>query len=177
MCSTLFSQEIPKFAPPSPTPYELGKYDEVPIGMFTGSPNLSIPLIEYKTDGLTIPITLAYNYGRFFHYIMEYHKNYNANHDVINFNYADELYKYVTSQEQSLLSWYVNYPISSQSNDWCHYPATLPYEGPLNSHNLNIKGKKIASISSNNPIYETINFEYNTTHPQVANYSLLTALI
>ncbi len=49
------------FTPPSPTAYELGKYGQIPVGMFTGTPNVSVPLYEYKTANLSVPISLSYN--------------------------------------------------------------------------------------------------------------------
>ena len=49
------------FIPPSPTAYELGRYGQIPVGMFTGTPNVSIPLYTYKTNNLSVPISLRYN--------------------------------------------------------------------------------------------------------------------
>lgn len=62
--SLTFSQddlELPNIVPPSPTAYELGKYGQIPVGMFTGTPNVSIPLYNYKAGNLTVPISLSYN--------------------------------------------------------------------------------------------------------------------
>jgi hypothetical protein len=319
----IYSQGLPKITPPSPTAYELGKYGDIPIGLFTGSPNVSIPLLEYKIKDLTIPITLGYssngikvdqletkvglgwvintggiitrtirqgpdelrgvkqpvvineNYksqefidyyntiingtkldnsgsliydsepdifnfnflgrsGRFttnndgeivllsdfslkVTYIpggfliidelgIKYYfntsessrldstgdngtsnmGNYSTtswsiskiimpNNEVVNFNYADEVYNYVTTQDQSL-SMYENYPISDVSSDNCRMKANPPREGPLMSYNLSIHGKSIIGISCTNAMYGTINFEYNTVHPQVANYGMLSSV-
>jgi len=63
-CVKSFAQEkdfVPSFIPPSPTAYELGKYGQIPIGLFTGTPNINIPLYEYKTKNLSVPISLSYN--------------------------------------------------------------------------------------------------------------------
>jgi len=49
------------FIPPSPTAYELGKYGQIPVGMFTGAPNVNIPLYQYRTNNLSVPISLSYN--------------------------------------------------------------------------------------------------------------------
>jgi len=49
------------FIPPSPTAYELGRYGQIPVGMFTGTPNVNIPLYTYKTNNLSVPISLRYN--------------------------------------------------------------------------------------------------------------------
>lgn len=45
----------------APTPYAFGTYGQVPIGMFTGTPNLQIPLYTMETDALSIPLTLSYS--------------------------------------------------------------------------------------------------------------------
>ncbi len=49
------------FIPPSPTAYELGKYGQIPVGLFTGAPNVNIPLYSYRTNNLSVPISLRYN--------------------------------------------------------------------------------------------------------------------
>ena len=51
----------PVIIPPSPTAYELGKYGQIPVGLFTGTPNYNLPLYEYKTKNLSVPISLSYN--------------------------------------------------------------------------------------------------------------------
>jgi hypothetical protein len=51
---------LPKMTPPSPTAGELGKYGNVPVGMFTGAPNISIPLISFKAKELESPMSLYY---------------------------------------------------------------------------------------------------------------------
>ncbi|RMZ59629.1 hypothetical protein D1632_08340 [Chryseobacterium nematophagum] len=55
---TIFS--LPNIIPPSPTAYALGNYGNIPVGAFTGSPNISIPLITYQTKNITLPIELFY---------------------------------------------------------------------------------------------------------------------
>lgn len=52
---------LPNIIPPSPTAYELGKYGQIPVGLFTGTPNVSVPLYTYRTKNLTLPISLSYN--------------------------------------------------------------------------------------------------------------------
>lgn len=52
---------LPEVTPPSPTAYELGKYGQIPVGEFTGTPNVNIPLYEYKTRNLSVPISLSYS--------------------------------------------------------------------------------------------------------------------
>jgi YD repeat-containing protein len=47
--------------PPSPEASELGKYGNVPVSLFTGTPNISIPLVELKGSVLSLPVSLSYN--------------------------------------------------------------------------------------------------------------------
>lgn len=46
--------------PPSPTASSLSKYGEVPVGYYTGMPQISIPLYEVKEGTLRCPIGLSY---------------------------------------------------------------------------------------------------------------------
>jgi YD repeat-containing protein len=58
-----FSQEqdyLPFYTPPSPDAYSLGKYGQIPVGMFTGTPNHNIPLYVYKTKNLSVPVSVSY---------------------------------------------------------------------------------------------------------------------
>ncbi|WP_166919754.1 RHS repeat domain-containing protein [Flavobacterium poyangense] len=54
------SKFLPNITPPSPTAGELGKFGNVPVGLFTGAANLSIPLLSFKTKDLESPISLYY---------------------------------------------------------------------------------------------------------------------
>jgi len=47
--------------PPSPTAYNLGKYGVMKTGLFTGTVNAEIPLLEYKTPNLSLPVFLSYS--------------------------------------------------------------------------------------------------------------------
>ncbi len=58
--SITFAQEMPKIIPPSPTAYKLGTYGKVPVNKYTGTINYTIPVFNYKTKNLTIPISLTY---------------------------------------------------------------------------------------------------------------------
>ncbi|MCD4731915.1 MAG: hypothetical protein K8R74_15010, partial [Bacteroidales bacterium] len=51
----------PSILPPSPTASELGMYGQIPVGLYTGTPNINIPLNTYKTKNLSLPISLSYN--------------------------------------------------------------------------------------------------------------------
>ncbi len=53
--------EYTKLIPPSPTAYELGKYGQIPVGYFTGTPSVSVPIYTYKAGKLSVPISLSYN--------------------------------------------------------------------------------------------------------------------
>jgi hypothetical protein len=53
--------KLPEVVPPSPTAFELGKFGELPVGMFNGTPNVSIPLYSYSTKNMAVPITLSYS--------------------------------------------------------------------------------------------------------------------
>ncbi len=48
---------------PSPTSASLGKFGDVPVGLFAGTPSLSIPLFTAKGRTLDLPITLRYSAG------------------------------------------------------------------------------------------------------------------
>lgn len=48
-------------SPASPTVSELGKYGEMPVSLFTGIPDISIPLYNIELDGNNLPITLNYH--------------------------------------------------------------------------------------------------------------------
>ena len=51
----------PLLSMPSPTASNLGLYGEIPVSEYTGTPNISIPLYEFKSKSFTIPITLSYH--------------------------------------------------------------------------------------------------------------------
>ena len=54
------SDFLPKIVPPSPEAYALGNYGNQPVGLFTGSPNVQVPLIEFKTKNINIPFIASY---------------------------------------------------------------------------------------------------------------------
>lgn len=54
------SKFLPNIVPPSPIANELGKFGNVPVGMFTGAANISIPLLTFKTNGISVPLSLFY---------------------------------------------------------------------------------------------------------------------
>jgi len=48
---------------PSPTASALGQYGNVPVGIYTGTAKVSVPLYEIHEGVLTLPISLSYNGG------------------------------------------------------------------------------------------------------------------
>jgi hypothetical protein len=51
--------------PPAPTAAALGKYGSVPVAMYTGVPEISIPLYTIKSKTLELPISLSYHAAGF----------------------------------------------------------------------------------------------------------------
>jgi hypothetical protein len=52
---------IQNILPPTPEAFAFSKYGNIPVGLFTGSPNLNIPLTDYILDNIKIPIYLNYS--------------------------------------------------------------------------------------------------------------------
>ncbi|NML56758.1 hypothetical protein [Chryseobacterium cheonjiense] len=52
---------LPKIVPSSPQASELGKYGNVPIGLFTGSPNINLNIYTLEEAGISIPVNVTYN--------------------------------------------------------------------------------------------------------------------
>jgi hypothetical protein len=52
---------IPKIAPVSPNAASLGVFGAIPVGHYTGIPNISIPIYEINLDGKKVPINLSYH--------------------------------------------------------------------------------------------------------------------
>src|SRR5690606_32756779 len=58
----LFPQEnLPRYVPASPSAAELGRYGQIPVGMFTGSLQYSVPLLEIGYHDFKMPISLSYS--------------------------------------------------------------------------------------------------------------------
>ena len=55
------AQELPKVMPPSPEATSVFKFGEVPVSLYTGVPNITIPIYDIEAKGLTIPISLSYH--------------------------------------------------------------------------------------------------------------------
>jgi len=52
-----------KVIPPSPTAASLGKYGDISVGYYTGSPDINIALYTLSTSNHSVPITMRYNYN------------------------------------------------------------------------------------------------------------------
>ncbi len=58
---TSFAQDLPTIIPPSPEATSLAKFTEVPVSLYAGIPNVSIPIYTIKQNGITLPISLNYH--------------------------------------------------------------------------------------------------------------------
>ncbi len=56
----LYCQEA-NVIPPSPNVASLGKYGDIPISFYTGTPNISIPIFEVVAGDLSLPISISYH--------------------------------------------------------------------------------------------------------------------
>jgi hypothetical protein len=54
---------LPKLTPLSPEAAAMSRYGEYPVSMFTGIPDISIPLYEIKSKNFSVPVTLSYHSG------------------------------------------------------------------------------------------------------------------
>ncbi|TDQ21829.1 YD repeat-containing protein [Tenacibaculum caenipelagi] len=62
-CVWGYTQELPKVVPLSPNAASIAKYGEVPVGHFTGTPNIEIPLYTISSGDLSLPLSLSYHAG------------------------------------------------------------------------------------------------------------------
>ena len=56
-----YQPQLPNLTPQSPEAAAMSKYGEYPVSMYTGIPDISIPLYEIKSGKFTVPITLSYH--------------------------------------------------------------------------------------------------------------------
>lgn len=52
---------MPKIIPPSPEAANAFKFTEIPVSLYTGLPNIDIPLFEIESGGVTVPISISYH--------------------------------------------------------------------------------------------------------------------
>jgi len=55
------AQESPNIIPPSPEAAALGKFGEIPVGKYSGIPNINIPLHTLQSRVISVPISLSYH--------------------------------------------------------------------------------------------------------------------
>lgn len=55
------SQELPDVVPPSPEAASLGKFTEVPVSLYSGLANISIPITSFEVEGRSFPVSLSYH--------------------------------------------------------------------------------------------------------------------
>ena len=60
-----YYHDIINVIPPSPNAASLGEYGNIPVGHFTGVPQISIPIWSVQSNELTLPISLSYHAGGF----------------------------------------------------------------------------------------------------------------
>src|SRR5438552_616203 len=48
---------------PSPTAASLGKFGDIPVSLYTGIPEISVPLFTAKGKTLSLPVVLRYHAG------------------------------------------------------------------------------------------------------------------
>lgn len=53
--------DLPKVVPPSPEASSLGKFADMPVGFYTGIPQINIPIYNIPINGKSIPISLSYH--------------------------------------------------------------------------------------------------------------------
>lgn len=51
----------PDLLPPSPTASSLGQYADIPVSLYTGVPEINIPLFDIKSGSINLPISLSYH--------------------------------------------------------------------------------------------------------------------
>jgi len=59
------STDLKKIVLPSPTASALGQYGNTPVGLYTGSTQINIPIYEIHEGALKLPVSLGYHAGGF----------------------------------------------------------------------------------------------------------------
>lgn len=57
----VFAQQLPNIIPPSPEAANAFKFSEIPVSLYTGLPNINIPLFEIESGGVKVPISISYH--------------------------------------------------------------------------------------------------------------------
>ena len=61
LCCSAQAQLQPVRNVPSPEIAGLGEYGKVPVSLFTGTPNISIPLYKVEVGNFSLPISASYH--------------------------------------------------------------------------------------------------------------------
>ncbi len=61
VCTIAMGQTLQNILPQSPEASSIGKYGQVPVGLFTGTPQLGIPIYQFKSGALQLPISINYS--------------------------------------------------------------------------------------------------------------------
>ena len=62
VCCNLLAQPN-EVIPPSPDAANLGKYVEVPVSLYTGRPQMNVPIWTVQEGLISIPISIDYGFG------------------------------------------------------------------------------------------------------------------
>lgn len=52
---------VPNYIPPSPDAASLGKFADIPVGTYTGIPEITVPLYTIKSRDISLPLSLSYH--------------------------------------------------------------------------------------------------------------------
>lgn len=55
--------DLPKVVSPAPEAASLGKFADIPVGLYNGIPEISIPIYSIPVNGQSIPISVSYHAG------------------------------------------------------------------------------------------------------------------
>lgn len=61
--SGLSKADYPTPVPPSPEAAALGRYGDIPVSLYSGQPNISVPVYEFKNGDINVNTSLNYNSG------------------------------------------------------------------------------------------------------------------
>lgn len=61
LAQEVVKEKLPNAIPPSPNVAALHKFEQIPISMYTGAPDVTVPLYTVQVGDLQLPINLAYH--------------------------------------------------------------------------------------------------------------------
>jgi len=59
--AVIWGQELPDVTPVSPEAASIARYGQVPVGLFTGTAQVSVPIYTFTSGALSIPVSLDYS--------------------------------------------------------------------------------------------------------------------